>query len=144
MQKHLVTDIVEQYVIGALDPESVRFVEGHVAQCPACARLLQEEAALEVQLHELGHDGQVIALSSRRRRTGAVLASVAVLAAAVVAFFLVESQPPASAQPRVRRCEDVSTASACISKAQFDGVITIGPDREPIVPRYELTPGVQP
>ena len=33
MTRHLVADIVEQYVIGALDAESVRFVEGHVAEC---------------------------------------------------------------------------------------------------------------
>ena len=68
MTQHLVTDIVEQYVIGALDAESVRFVEGHVAHCAPCAKLLQQEAALEVTLHQAGRHLKVVSLSSRRRR----------------------------------------------------------------------------
>lgn len=145
MQKHLVTDIVEQYVIGALDAESVRFVEAHVAQCAPCAQLLREEASLEVALHEVGQLGKVALLSTRRRKLGAVVASAAaVLAAGLVLVFSVDGEPPASSQPRLRSCVDVATASQCISKAQFDGVITIGPNREPIVPRYDVNPGVTP
>ena len=91
MNKHLVADIVEQYVIGALDSESVRFVEGHVAQCPACAKLLQQEAALEVALHETAQHRKVVSLSSRRRRIGAVVASAAaVLAAGLALVFSIE------------------------------------------------------
>lgn len=140
MDKHLVADIVEQYVIGALDAESVRFVEAHVAQCPPCAKLLQQEAAVEVALHEVVRSKKVSLEARRRRRIGAVLASAAAaLAAGVVLVFSLESEPPPAAQPRLRRCVEESTASKCISQAQFDGVITIGPDLEPIVPRYDVT-----
>ena len=145
INKHLVADIVEQYVIGALDAESVRFVDGHVAQCTDCAKLLQEEAALEVALHEVVRRKKVVSLNSRRRRIGAVVASAAAaLAAGLVLVFSIDSEPPAAAQPKLRQCVDRSTASECISQGQFDGVITIGPDREPIIPRYDVTPGVGP
>ena len=73
-----------------------------------------------------------------------MVASIAALAAALAVFFLFETDPPAAAQPGLRHCDDERTATACIRSGQFDGVITIGPDREPIVPRYELTPGVRP
>jgi hypothetical protein len=146
MTRHLSGDIVEQYVIGALDAESVRFVEGHVAQCPACARLLQQEAQLEVALHETARIKDVVSLSSRRRRLVAVVASAAAaaLAAGLVLVFSVDTEPPAAAQPKLRHCVDQSTASECISQGQFDGVITIGPNRELIVPRYDVVPGVAP
>lgn len=145
MNKHLVADIVEQYVIGALDAESVRFVEGHVAQCPPCAKLLQQEAALEVALHEVVRRKKVVSITSRRRRIGALVASAAaVLAAGVVLAFSIEREPPAAAQPKLRQCVDATTATECISQGQFDGVITIGPEGEPIVPRYDVTPGVRP
>jgi anti-sigma factor RsiW len=146
MSQHLVADIVEQYVIGALDPESVRFVEVHVAQCPACARLLQEEAQVEVALHEVAARGHVVSLSSRRRRVGALVASAAAaLAAGVVLTVVFGSTPPASAQPTVRRCVDAATERDCLSQAQFDGVITLDPRGQPVVPRYDVTPtGGQP
>jgi anti-sigma factor RsiW len=142
MNKHLVADIVEQYVIGALDADSVRFVEAHVAQCPPCAKLLQEEAAIEVALHEIVRRKKVVSIASRRRRIAAVVASAAaVLAAGLVLVFSLESEPPPSAQPKLRRCVERTTAIECISQGQFDGVITIGPNLEPIVPRYDVTPG---
>lgn len=142
MQKHLVGDIVEQYVIGALDAESVRFVEGHVAQCPACARLLKDEAAVEVSLHQVAAMGKVVSLSSRRRRVTAVVASaVAAVAAAVVVVVVLGSNDGPGQAPALRQCSDPSTARECISKAQFDGVLTIGPRGEPIVPRYDVAGG---
>lgn len=146
MTRHLVADIVEQYVIGALDAESVRFVEGHVAQCAPCAKLLQQEAALEVALHEtVRHRTNVVAITSRRRRVAAMVASAAaVLAAGLALVFSLGSEPPAASQPKLRQCVDATTATECISQGQFDGVITIGPRGEPIVPRYDVTPGVRP
>ncbi len=143
--KHLVADIVEQYVIGALDAESVRFVEAHVAQCASCAKLLQQEAALEVALHETVRHTKVVSLSSRRKKVGAVVASAAaLLAAGLVLVFSVDREPAPAAQPELRHCMEKSTAPDCISRGQFDGVITIGPNHEPIIPRYEVTPGVRP
>lgn len=141
--KHLSPDIAEQYVIGALDAESVRFVEGHVAQCTDCAKLLQQEARVEIALHEVGSMGNVVSLASRRRRVGAVIVSaVAAIAAAVILVVVTDSDsPPAAAQPSLRSCADPSTASKCIEQAQFDGVITIGPRGETIVPKYDVGGG---
>ncbi|MFZ5444206.1 MAG: anti-sigma factor family protein [Myxococcota bacterium] len=145
MSQHLGADLLEQYVIGALDADSVRFVEGHVAQCPACARLLQAEARVEVALHELAARGRVVSLDGRRRRVRAVVASVAAaLAAGLMLGFFAGGAPPAGGSPSLRRCDDRHTAQECLSRAQFDGVLTIGPGGEPVVPRYDLTPGAQP
>ena len=137
--RHLGADVVEQYVMGALDVESSRFVESHVTQCPQCASLLQTEAQVEVALHEVASLKKVVALSSRRRRLTALAASAAIaLAAGLVLVVSVEHGPRLENRPVLRQCTEASTARDCISQAQFDGVITIGPDREPIVPRYEL------
>lgn len=144
MNKHLSPDIAEQYVIGALDAQSVRFVESHVAQCVQCAQLLQQEATLEMGLHEIGQvSSRVISLATRRRRkVGAVVASAAaLLAAGLVLVVSYENSNSPSAQPQLRHCVDVSTADECISRGQFDGVITIGPNRQPIIPRYDVTVG---
>ncbi len=137
--RHLGADVVEQYVMGALDVESSRFVESHVTQCPECAALLQNEAQVEVALHEVAALKKVVLLSSRRRRMTALVASAAVaLAAGLVLVVSIDRGPSLQNRPVLRQCTEASTARDCISQAQFDGVITIGPDREPIVPRYEL------
>ncbi len=139
MQRHIGADVVEQYVMGALDLESSRFVESHVAQCPECAACLQREAAIEVAMHEVGAMKKVVSLSARRRRAGALVASAAVaLAAGLVMVLSVDRPPPSDKRPVVRQCIDKAGAADCISRAQFDGVITIGADGEPIVPRYDL------
>jgi hypothetical protein len=39
----------------------------------------------------------------------------------------------------VRRCDVANAAQDCVARAQFDGVLTIGPDRQVVVPRYEGT-----
>jgi len=138
MQRHIGADVVEQYVMGALDIESSRFVEGHVAQCAECAAVLQNEAAVEVAMHEVAVLKKVVSLSARRRRVGALVASAAVaLAAGLVMVISVDPQPAPTERPMLRHCIEASTARDCISRAQFDGVITIGPDREPIVPLYD-------
>ena len=139
MQRHIGADVIEQYVMGALDLESSRFVEGHVTQCPECAAMLQNEARVEVALLEVASLTKVVSLSSRRRRIGALVASAAVaLAAGLVLIVSADRTPSLEKRPVVRQCSEASTARDCISQAQFDGVITIGPDKEPIVPRYEL------
>jgi anti-sigma factor RsiW len=48
MSDHLSQDLLEAYVIGALDVIEASDVERHVARCSACAVLLEREAALEV------------------------------------------------------------------------------------------------
>lgn len=146
MPRHLAGDLLEQYAIGALDLASTRFVEAHVAECAACAALLQREAALEVGLYEAAQHRAVVSLSARRRRrlVAGLASAAAVLAAGVALVFSLEREPSPAQQPRLRHCVDSSTASECISRGQFDGVITIGPDREPIIPRYDVTFGGQP
>ena len=139
---HLNPDLVEQYVIGALDAESTRFVEAHVAQCPACAVLLRDEARVEVALHEVAAASvaqrKVVPLF-KRRRVGVGVGVLAVAAAAALVVVLRSGVPDEA--PRVRDCSNPGTARECISKAQFDGVLTIGPRGEPIVPRYDVTGG---
>lgn len=137
MRQHVGADVVEQYVMGALDAESSRFLETHVAQCAPCAAMLQSEAALEVALHEVAAVN-VVSLSARRRRMGAFVASAAFAAAAALLVFSLGRVPAGDEHPVLRECLEASTAQQCISQAQFDGVITIGPDREPIVPRYDV------
>ena len=138
MHRHIGADVVEQYVMGALDVESSRFVEGHVAQCAECALMLQNEAALEVAMHEVAALKKVVSLSARRRKIGALVASAAVaLAAGLVLIVSVDHQPSPTERPALRHCIEASTARDCILRAQFDGVITIGPDRQPIVPLYD-------
>lgn len=147
MQRHLGADVIEQYVMGALDLESSRFVEGHVAACPACALMLQREAELELKLHEVAAMKKIVSLSARRRTFGALVASAAVaLGAGLVLLVSVDHQPPPETRPVLRQCTEASTARDCISRGQFDGVITIGPRLELIVPRYdEISPeGVVP
>lgn len=141
MGRCLSPDVVEQYVIGSLDPDSARFVDTHVGGCRACAAMLAREAKLEVQLHEVAELSRVVPLSSRRRRAGAAVLSVAAaLAAGVVLLVTFEREPPADEAPRIARCEDPGSAAACIERAKFDGVITIGPGNELVVPRYDAVP----
>lgn len=139
MQRHIGADVVEQYVMGALDVESSHFVEGHVARCPQCALLLQREASLELALHDIAAMKKVVLLSARRRKFGAIVASAALaLAAGLVLVVSVDRQPPVDKRPSLRDCTEAMTARECISRGQFDGVITIGPQQELIVPRYDL------
>jgi hypothetical protein len=35
------------------------------------------------------------------------------------------------------RCDQAASPSECLARGQFDGVITIGPDRQVVVPRYD-------
>lgn len=139
--KHLTTDLVEEYVIGALDADSARFVEAHVEGCADCAALLAKEARLEAALYEVGELANVVPLAARRRRRwslaalGAVAAGVAL---AVVGF--AERPPPPEKEPRILRCADATNPGECMARGQFDGVITIGPDHELLVPRYDELP----
>lgn len=142
MHRHLSTDLVEQYIIGALDAESSRFVEGHVAMCPACAKALQKEAAVELALFEVASRGSVVSLAARKRRVGAVVASVAAALAAAAAVVLVnfESEGTVQSAPTLRKCVDSSTMNDCLTQAQFDGVLSVDSRGELVVPRYDVTP----
>ena len=53
LKPHLTRDSAEQYILGALSPEASAALEAHTLECEPCARLLQEEAVLSEQLHEV-------------------------------------------------------------------------------------------
>ena len=141
MASHLTEDLVEQYVIGALEGDSARFVESHVEACADCAALLAKEARLEVALHEVADLSNVVPLGAKRRRRWPVAAAVGALAAgALVVVGLGERPPPAEKAPQVRDCDAAEDPSGCVARGQFDGVLTIGPGKQLVVPRYDEVP----
>ncbi len=82
---------------------------------------------------------KVVAISTRRRRIGAIVASAALaVAAGLVMLVSLERAPGPVKSFEVQQCTEASTAQACITRGQFDGVITLGPGRELLVPRYDL------
>lgn len=139
--KHLTDDLVEEYVIGALDADSARYVEAHVEGCADCATLLAKEARVEAALYEVGDLANVVPLAARRRRRWSIAAVSAVAAALVlVAVGVSERPPPPDKQPRIRQCASATNPGECMARGQFDGVITIGPDNQLLVPRYDELP----
>ncbi len=138
MPGHVSPDDLEQYVIGALDAASVSWVEAHVAQCEPCAKALTREATLELALFDVAAlPPSLSGVRQRPARIAAALTAVTALAAGALWLFSVERPPPENGHPRIARCVDSRSAAECIAQAQFDGVITIGPDRQVLVPRYE-------
>lgn len=138
MPGHATPDALEQYVIGALDAASAAWVEAHVAGCEACAAALQREARLELSLFEVAAQPSSLAGHRRRRaRLAAALTGLTALAAGASWLLSMDRPPPADGHPQVVRCVDARSADECIARAQFDGVLTIGPDRTLVVPNYE-------
>lgn len=134
---HIDPEQFEQYVIGALGDEAASALEAHTASCQTCAAALQREAQLELGLMEVA--ALPVPLSARRPRRFIAATALSLAAAAGLAFFAnLERPPPAEGAPRLARC-DVSGSSECVARAQFDGVITIGPDHQVLVPKYEVT-----
>lgn len=139
MSGHVTPDTLEHYVIGALDATSARWVEAHAAGCEACAAALAAEARLELALFEVA--AAPPSLEGRRARrarfAAAAVTGFSALAATVAWLLWVDRPPPPGGHPQVVRCTEVSSAEDCIARAQFDGVLTIGPDERLVVPRYE-------
>ena len=99
--------------------------------------MLQREAQVEVALHEVASQRNVVSLSSRRRRVTVVISALAAVAATVL-IAVVRFGGSTDSPPSLRECNDPATAAACLSKAQFDGVITLDPRGQPVVPRYDV------
>lgn len=138
MPGHVSPDDLEQYVIGALDAASASWVEAHAARCEACAKALASEAQLELSMFEVAALPAALGGARQRRaRIAATLTGLTALAAGVLWLFSVERSPPENGHPRIVRCADTRSAAECIAQAQFDGVLTIGPDSQLVVPRYE-------
>ena len=139
MTDHLSAEVLEQYVIGALEPLEVARVEAHVGACEACAASLGREARLEQGLYEVA--AMPAPLRVRRRWVG-VAASGLALAAGAAAFIVAQHRSTSrDGEPRLVRCDDPRSADDCIAKARFDGLVSLGPGAEVDVPRYDEQPG---
>lgn len=137
---HLVAEELEHYVIGALDEAGAARVEAHTARCATCAAALQREARLEVGLFQLAAQPAPLQAFRRRARVAVAVSALAAAAGLALGFSSAlevdgQPQPP----PRVERCDRSSAPTDCLVRAQFDGVLTIGPGQELVVPRYEQT-----
>ena len=102
-EQHVSTADVERYVAGVMEAGEIEAFEAHVDGCDTCARSLQQEAALEMELIEAvaGGDagrGEEIARAIRLPRARVfALVSAAIAAAAAVLILVARPGPPLSA-----------------------------------------------
>jgi anti-sigma factor RsiW len=156
---HLSPSDAENYVLGALDPESERKLESHTLVCEACARLLQQEALLEEQLREVASTaprGNNVTRPARWRV--AALAGPALAAAAALALVVLRPEPvsnpvpetmavisldlPVEAPSVVVACPDLTTQEECTEAAAARGLLVQYPLGMGEVPRYEGSAGL--
>ncbi|NMO18579.1 hypothetical protein HPC49_30370 [Pyxidicoccus fallax] len=168
LKPHLTRDSAEQYILGALSPESAATLEAHTLECEPCARLLQEEALLSEQLQEVAQSfpPEVRVIRPARwhvRRVAAGAVSAALAAAASLALVLLPggrgSHPstvvsggvaPAALEleldaPRaiVVACPDLATQDSCAQAAEERGLLVQSPlGTTGNVPRYEARTGL--
>lgn len=162
LKPHLTRDSAEQYILGALSPEASAALEAHTLECEPCARLLQEEAVLSEQLHEVAQafprEDRVIRPArwhARRAAAGAVGAALA--AAASLALVLLPGgrgpHPSGVAgggvtsaalelevgapQAVVVDCPNLTTQDSCLRDAEDRGLLVQSPSGTLAVPRYE-------
>ncbi|MCP3098183.1 zf-HC2 domain-containing protein [Myxococcus sp. K15C18031901] len=169
LKPHLTRDSAEQYILGALAPERAAALEAHTLECEPCARLLQEEALLSEQLHEVAQalpgEERVVRparWSARYRAAGTAVAAIA--AAAALALVVARVQQPARGGASVPRvldaqpptvalgeeepptnmvaCPDLATQEACTRKAAERGLLVMNPWGTAEVPRYEARTGL--
>jgi anti-sigma factor RsiW len=137
---HVNPDQLEQYVLGTLEGGDAAALEAHAASCESCALALQREARLELGLQDLAAlPTPAAARPAPRRRVRVAVATFFAAAAALGLFAWPSAAPSPSQAPAVRRCDEATAPSDCVARAQFDGVLTIGPDRQVVVPRYDET-----
>ncbi|MFP2959000.1 hypothetical protein ACLEPN_14430 [Myxococcus sp. 1LA] len=170
LKPHLTRDSAEQYILGALAPEKAASLEAHTLECEPCARLLQEEALLSEQLHEVASTYAPAAPVIRparweTRRHVAGVAGAALAAAAALVFVLLpgdrqrptspeaialEVTPPkagletevAEPQAIVVACPDLATQESCTQAAEERGLLVQYPWGTGEVPRYEARTGL--
>jgi hypothetical protein len=142
---HLTASQLEQYVIGALEPAAVVHLERHVESCELCALALRREAALELKLAEVALDTSPAPLARPFpvRLTAAVL-GLSMAAAALLAAVLYVPGQSVDGSPRLVRCSDPTSAAACVARADYDGLLSVGPNDEVVVPRYDQLPEATP
>jgi hypothetical protein len=157
LERHLTRVDVEQYVLGALDPEASAKLEAHTLVCDPCAGLLQQEALLEEQLREVAASAPSetrapVPRPARWRRVAATVVGPALATAAAVGVLVLKApapvRPTASVAvatvealpldvPRVVACPDMSTQESCASAAAERGLMVQYPMGVGEVPRYE-------
>ncbi len=169
LKPHLTRDSAEHYLLGALSPEASAALEAHTLECEPCALLLQEEALLSEQLHEVAHtfarEDRVIRPARwhvRRMAAGAVSAALA--AAASLAIVLLPGGrgplpsridggsmarpslglelPVGTPQAIVVACPDLATEDSCTQEAAERGLLVQNPWGMGEVPRYEARTGL--
>jgi len=122
---HLSDTEIEQFIIGALDPDRLPEVEAHAAACDTCAARLAREARFEVRL-------AAVARAPRRRRTIPVFAAGAVLAAAAALLLIVRGtvHPPAGGRVAALAviCPDGADQAACVRTSHRHGLFVQYPD----------------
>jgi hypothetical protein len=154
LERHLTRVDVEQYILGALDPEASAKLEAHTLVCDPCAGLLQQEALLEEQLREVAASAPAVApviRPARWRRFAATLVGPALATAAAMGFLVLKAPAPVRhvspevvvaedlplELPRVVACPDMSTQDSCASAAAERGLMVQYPMGVGEVPRYE-------
>lgn len=117
-EQHVSTADVERYVAGVMEAGEIQTFEAHVDGCDTCARSLQREAALEMELLEAAGGGDagradVIPQLARRRRVRTfVTVSAAIAAAAAVVALVFRPGPPTTMELPVYTLEASGGARA--------------------------------
>ncbi len=137
---HVKAEQLESYVTGSASPVDEKAIEAHVAQCPMCAGALAREARLEVLFAEVG-SGLPPAVQVPGRFLRWIAAGVGTAAALIAALLLAFLSPrwalDQGSRPEINRCNDAHSAAKCITQGLFNGEVSIGPDQQLIIPRYE-------
>jgi anti-sigma factor RsiW len=159
-EPHLTPSDMEQYILGALDPERERKLEAHTLVCEPCALLLQQDAQLEELLREVAatapREDNVV--RPARWRVAALVVGPALAAAAALALMVSHpgqvSQPAPASMPvlaldlpvelpsAVVACPDLTTQESCTEAAAARGLLVQYPLGMGEVPRYEGSTGL--
>jgi hypothetical protein len=132
---HLTQSQLEAWAIGALEEREALAVEAHATACAACGSLLEKEARLEGALAELAQARPLpepLVFPEFKAWQRVALVSLGAALAAGLAFGLSLWPPPPREAP-APHCAD----EACVERANYDGLLTVGPGATVEIPRYE-------